>query len=82
MRRCNCLPPLDDWKDGHPDAWDYDAVLKENGVTVEWCDTLVDGNGNEHQAGDLAGGDSRGSMEPTTSAARPTPSPARPAPYS
>lgn len=27
-----CLPPLDDWKDGHPDAWDYDAVLKENGL--------------------------------------------------
>ena len=37
--RCNCLPPLDDWKDGHPDAWDYDAVLKENGV-------VVNGNGN------------------------------------
>jgi len=49
--RCNCLPPLDDWKDGHPDAWDYEAVLKENGVTVEWSDTLVDGNENEHQAG-------------------------------
>jgi len=46
--RCNCLPPLDDWKDGHPDAWAYDAVLKENGV-------VVDGNGNEHQAGDFAG---------------------------
>ena len=49
------LPKLDDWKDSHPDAWDYDAVLKENGVTVEWCDTLVDGNGNEHRAGEFAG---------------------------
>jgi hypothetical protein len=46
--RCNCLPPLDDWKDGHPDAWDYEAVLKENGV-------VVDGNGNEHRAGEFAG---------------------------
>jgi len=44
-----CLPPLDDWKDGHPDAWDYDAVLEENGVV------LVDGKGNEHRAGILAG---------------------------
>ena len=49
------LPKLDDWKDGHPDAWDYDAVLRENGVTVEWCDTLVDGTGNEHRAGEFAG---------------------------
>jgi hypothetical protein len=49
------IPKLDDWKDGRPDAWDYDAVLKENGVSVEWCDTLVDGNGNEHRAGEFAG---------------------------
>jgi hypothetical protein len=28
---------LDDWKDGQPDAWDYEAVLRECGVTVEWC---------------------------------------------
>ena len=42
-------PPLDDWKDDHPDAWDYDAVLKENGVVV------VDGNGNKHRAGEFAG---------------------------
>ena len=42
------LPPLDDWEDGHPDAWDYDAVLRENGV-------VVDGNGNEHRAGEFAG---------------------------
>ena len=55
MNRCNCLPPLDDWNDGHPDAWDYEALLKENGVTVEWCDTLVNGNGNEHRAGEFAG---------------------------
>ena len=46
--RCNCLPPLDDWKDGRPDAWDYEAVLKENGV-------VVNGNGNEHRAGEFAG---------------------------
>ena len=38
-----------------PDAWDYDAVLRENEVIVEWCDTLVDGNGNEHRAGEFAG---------------------------
>ena len=49
------LPPLDDRKDGHLDAWDYEAVLKENGVTVEWCDTLVNGNGNEHRVGEFAG---------------------------
>ena len=55
MNRCNCLPPLDDWKDGKPDAWDYEAVLKENGVTVEWCDELIDGNGNKHRAGEIAG---------------------------
>ena len=24
------IPKLDDWADGHPDAWDYDAVLREN----------------------------------------------------
>ena len=49
------IPKLDDWVDGHPDAWDYDAVLRENEVIVEWCDTLVDGNGNEHRAGEFAG---------------------------
>jgi hypothetical protein len=49
------MPLLDDWVDGHPDAWDYDAVLKENGVSVEWCDELVDGNGNTHRAGEFAG---------------------------
>jgi len=48
-------PPLDDWKDGTPDAWDYEAVLKENGVVVEWCDTLIDGEGKEHPADEFAG---------------------------
>jgi hypothetical protein len=42
------LPKLDDWVDGHPDAWDYDAVLRDNGV-------VVDGNGNKHRAGEFAG---------------------------
>jgi len=55
MKRCNYLPPLDDWANGKPDAWDYEAVLRDNGVVVEWCDTLVDGNGNEHRAGEFAG---------------------------
>ena len=45
----HCLPPLDDWVDGEPDAWDYEAVLRDNGVVV------VDGNGNEHRAGEFAG---------------------------
>jgi hypothetical protein len=49
------IPKLDDWVDGHPDAWDHDAVLRENNVVVEWCETLVDGNGNEHRAGEFAG---------------------------
>jgi len=44
-----------DWVDGQPDAWDFDAVLRENEVIVERCDTLVDGNGNEHRAGEFAG---------------------------
>ena len=46
---------MDDWEDGQPDAWDYEAVLKENGVTVERCDALIDGNGNEYRAGEFAG---------------------------
>ncbi len=29
------LPKLDDWVDGKPDAWDYEAVLRRHGVTVE-----------------------------------------------
>jgi hypothetical protein len=48
LERCNCLPKLDDWADGKPDAWDYDAVLRDNGVVV------ADGNGNEHRAGEFA----------------------------
>jgi hypothetical protein len=35
------LPKLDDRKDGHADAWDYEAVLRENNVSVEWCDKLT-----------------------------------------
>jgi len=49
------MPLLDDWVDGHPDAWDYDAVLRENDVQVEWCDTMIDGEGIEHRAGEFAG---------------------------
>jgi ribosomal protein L37E len=48
------LPLLDDWVNGQPDAWTYEDVLRENNVTVEWCDTLVDGNGNKTPAGDMA----------------------------
>jgi hypothetical protein len=49
------LPVLDDWKDDKPNAWDYEAVLRDNEVTVEWCGTLVDGDGREWPAGELAG---------------------------
>ena len=35
------MPLLDDWANGHPDAWDYEAVLTANGVTVEWCHELT-----------------------------------------
>ena len=35
------MPLLDDWVDGHPDAWDYEAVLADNQVTVEWCDQMT-----------------------------------------
>ncbi len=55
MNRCNCLPPLDDWADGKPYAWDYEAVLKDIGVSVDWCVELIDGNGNRHRAGEFAG---------------------------
>lgn len=53
--RCNCLPPLDDWVDGKPDAWDYEAVLRENGVTIEWGRELIDGENHIHPAGEWAG---------------------------
>jgi hypothetical protein len=46
---------LDDWVDNKPDAWDFDAVLKDNEVTVEWLDTLVDGEGNRSPAGEYTG---------------------------
>jgi len=36
------MPLLDDWVDGTPDAWDYEAVLRENSAEVEWSDN-VDG---------------------------------------
>ena len=29
------LPTLDDWVDGKPDAWDFDAVLRDHNVMVE-----------------------------------------------
>jgi hypothetical protein len=48
------LPPLGDWKDGEPGAWDCDAVLRDNEVVVEWCDTLIDFSGNTYPAGDHA----------------------------
>jgi len=54
----NCrkhLPKLDDWVDGKPDAWDYDTVLAENSVIVEWHDTVIDGEGTKHPAGEFAG---------------------------
>jgi hypothetical protein len=31
-------PLLDDWVNGIPDAWDYEAVLEEYDVTVVWDD--------------------------------------------
>lgn len=49
-----CWPKLDDWTNGVP-GWDYEAVLREHNVVVEWIDTLVDGNGNTFPAGDMAG---------------------------
>jgi len=30
---------LDDWKDGHCDAWDYEAILHDNNVIMEWDKT-------------------------------------------
>jgi hypothetical protein len=44
------LPLLDDWANGVPDAWDYEAVLRDNEVTVTWGDTLVDGAGRTFPA--------------------------------
>jgi hypothetical protein len=44
------LPVIDDWNDGHPDTWGYEAVLRDNGVTVEWSHQLVDGEGTVTEA--------------------------------
>ena len=49
------IPKLDDWADGHPDAWDYEAVLRDNRVTVEWSRELIDGENHIHPAGEWAG---------------------------
>ena len=50
------LPLLDDWADGKPDAWDYEAVLRDHEVTVEWCDKLTsDGETFEQAPPDLYG---------------------------
>lgn len=42
-------PLLDDWYKGtdgryHP-GWDYETVLRDNNVVVEWCHQMVDGEG-------------------------------------
>lgn len=46
MEKCEaCLHPthkLVDWVDGVPDAWDYEAVLREHGVIVADLDTDPD----------------------------------------
>jgi hypothetical protein len=76
------IPTLDDWADGHPDAWDFEAVLNENGMVVKRCDTLVDGNGNEHRAGEFAGWGFHWKHGLFTSVTRPRLLPARPPPYS
>lgn len=50
------LPVLDDWVDGHPDAWDYEKVLADNNVTIEWCDKVTaDGVTFEQAPSDLCG---------------------------
>ena len=47
----NHLPLLEDWVDGVPDAWDYEAVLTKHGATVNMSEpaeygwTLVWRNG-------------------------------------
>lgn len=35
------MPLLDGWVDGHPDAWDYEKVLTDNHVAVEWSDKVT-----------------------------------------
>ena len=46
---------LDDWVDGKPDAWDYETVLKEHDIVVEWDNVIVDSNGKKHHSDTLAG---------------------------
>jgi hypothetical protein len=48
------MPLLDDWTNGKP-GWDYEAVLSDNSVVVEWWDTLFDGEGNKTPAGEFTG---------------------------
>jgi hypothetical protein len=40
------MPPLNDWKDGQPNGWDYEKVLTENGVIAECCDRLTSDGAN------------------------------------
>ena len=50
------MPKLDDWRDGTPDGWDYEAVLRENEVNVVWCDQMTgDGKTFEPCPPDLCG---------------------------
>jgi hypothetical protein len=35
------MPRLDDWVNGEPDAWDYEAVLKENDVKLIYTSNPV-----------------------------------------
>lgn len=49
------MPPLDDWVDGKPDAWDYEAVLTENDAKVVWSNTVVDSEGN-HTTSEICAG--------------------------
>ena len=58
-RSANWMPKLDDWRDGHPDAWDYEArAARETRVTVDWDDQLTsDGKTFEPAPPDLCGWD-------------------------
>ena len=49
------LPKLDDWTDGKP-GWDYEKVLTDNDVCVEWCDKITsDGQTFEQAPPNLCG---------------------------
>ncbi len=39
----NLMPKLDDWIDGKPDAWDYEAVLAAHDATVVECEPVNHG---------------------------------------